>query len=142
MRNKLRKGKAKRMMKIRKLEPGEKVAATHATQIPAEELGLSLTMEKLMGIAGSIPRPSNFRWAAVKAEYLHRFREEMPKPTNALWEDYNLGGISLYVKTDQKMAAWLFSDEKLLDEYLTGKLSEKDLFTLQNCVRALKSMGS
>ncbi len=67
--------------------------------------------------------PPSYTAIVAKPEIFERLRAEFPVG--------NVGfGIHLYAKTGQVSEGWAFSDDKLLREYLDGRLTEMDLIAM------------
>jgi len=91
----------------------------------------TLTLETLKATLAGMPHGPAYFAVVTQPQHATKFRAQL---------NQGIGGlptIQLYAKTDQVAEGWLFSDNRLLRDYLAGKISELDLLAYGS----VKSMG-
>ncbi len=87
----------------------------------------NLTLAAIMAAMAEIPKPPPWCSCTAKPEHCARLRRETPP---AAEYQTSFGGIRIYEKPGQVADVWMFRDDKILQKYLNGELTELDLFEL------------
>lgn len=89
----------------------------------------NLTLATLKAVIAEMPNPPLWHSCTAKPEHCARLRREIP--ATEYQTDFGvIRVIRIYEKPGQVADAWMFSDDKILLQYLNGELTELDLFEL------------
>jgi len=83
----------------------------------------TITLETLKAALALMPKGPFYHAVVTQPQYADKLRAHLP---------FNDGppmfpAVQVYAKVDQLANGWMFSDDRLLRDYLAGKVSEWDL---------------
>ncbi len=69
-------------------------------------------------------KTQHYHAVVTRPEFAQQLRLEIPQSTTG---QFPMPSIQVFAKYDQIAFGWMFSDDRLLRDYLDGKISEVDL---------------